>query len=119
MNIDRTTQYGSIDISLEAIATVAGNAATQCYGVVGMASKKNIIDEIEALKKKDAFSKGVIAKRTKGNTFELDFFIIVAYGVRITEVVAEVQKRVKYDLEKKFNIKFKAINVYVQGIKNI
>lgn len=119
MNIGKSTKYGSINISLDAIASVAANATMQCYGVVGMASKKNFIDEIDEFLKKENFSKGVVAKKTKTNTFEIDLYIIVAYGVRITEVVAEVQKKVKYDLEQKFNIKFKAINVYVQGIKNI
>lgn len=117
MNLDKSTQYGSINISLEAIATVAGNAATMCYGIVGMASKKSLMDEIDI--KNIDFSKGVVVKKTKTNIYEIDLYIIVAFGVRITEVVGEVQKKVKYDLEKKFNIKFKAINVYVQGIKNI
>lgn len=119
MNIDKPTQFGSINISLEAIATVAGNAAMQCYGVVGLTNKKNIIEEIDNLLRKDNFSKGVVARKNKFNTYEIDLYIIVAYGVRITEVVGEVQKKVKYDLEQKFNIKFKAINVFVQGIKNI
>ena len=93
MNSNKSNSYGNIDISLEAISSAAANTTIQCYGVVGMA-KKNSFNEI-------------------------DLFMIVAFGVRITEVVSEVQKKVKYDLEQKFNIKFKAINVYVQGIKNI
>ena len=36
MNIDKQTQYGGINISIEAIGTVAGNAATECYGVLGL-----------------------------------------------------------------------------------
>ena len=67
----------------------------------------------------DDFSKGVIVRKSSINSFEVDLFIIVAYGIRITEIVGEVQKRVKYDLELKFDIKVKAVNVYVQGIKNI
>ena len=45
-------------------------------------------------------------------------YIIVSYGVRITEVVSEVQKKVKYVLEKTLNMKFNYINVYVQNVKN-
>lgn len=119
MNLDKSTKYGSINISLEAIATVAENAAAQCYGVVGMASRKSMLDTLDDLKAKGNLVKSVVAKKTKADTFEIDIFIIVAYGVRITEVVGEVQKKVKYDLERKFNLKFKGINVYVQGIKNI
>ena len=46
-------------------------------------------------------------------------YIIVSYGVRITEVVSEVQKKVKYVLEKTLNRKFNTINVYVQDIKDL
>ena len=118
MNSNKSNSYGNIDISLEAISSAAANTTIQCYGVVGMA-KKNSSNEIDNFFKKDNFYQGVVAKKNKANTYEIDLFIIVAFGVRITEVVSEVQKKVKYELEQKFNIKFKAINVYVQGIKNI
>lgn len=117
MAIDKPTQYGAINISLDAIAAVAGNAAAQCYGVIGVTNKKTFSGNVD-LNKTD-FSKDVIVRKNKTNTFEIDLYIVVAYGVRITEVVSEVQKKVKYDLEMKFHLKFKAINVYVQGIKNI
>ena len=38
---------------------------------------------------------------------------------QITEVVSEVQKKVKYVLEKTLDMKFKAINVFVNDIKNV
>lgn len=118
MDIDKTTKFGSINITLDAIAAVAGNAAIMCYGVVGMSSKRSIREEINELLKKENYSKGVIVRKRKDN-FEIDLFIVVGYGLRITEIVAEVQKKVKYDLEKVFDIVFKSINVYVQGVKNI
>lgn len=119
MNVDKSTKYGNINISLEAISTAAANSAVQCYGVVGMASNKSFND-IENYFKKNSIIKGVVTRHNnRVSLYEIDLFIIIAYGVRITEVATEVQKKVKYDLEKKFNIKFKAINVYIQGIKNI
>ena len=118
MSADKSINYGSIDISIETISSAASNATCECYGVVEMASK-NQINEINNFFKKGTINNGVAVRKNKANLYEIDLFIIVAYGVRITEVVTEVQKKVRYDLERKFNIKFKAINVYVQGIKNI
>lgn len=117
MSVEKSINYGKIDISLEAISSSASNVASQCYGVVEMASK-NTFNESNYFRKSN-IKNGVATRKNKANAYEIDLFIIVAYGVRITEVVTEVQKKVKYDLERKFNIKFKAINVYVQGIKNI
>jgi uncharacterized alkaline shock family protein YloU len=49
--------------------------------------------------------------------YEIDVFLLCAYGVKLPEVCSEVQKKVKYDLEKTFGMKFAAVNVYVQDIK--
>ena len=38
--IQKTTDLGRIDLSNDVIATICGGAATECYGVVGMASQK-------------------------------------------------------------------------------
>ena len=42
MSIELKTKYGQIDISIDVIATIAGGAAVDCYGIVGMASKNQI-----------------------------------------------------------------------------
>ncbi len=110
------TQIGGINVSIDAIASMTGVIVTECYGVVGMASKKFLKDGWAILLKQDNYSKGVVVKETKTG-LSLDIYVIIAYGVRITEVVSEVQKRVKYELEKTLDVKFEAINVFVQGIK--
>ena len=43
MTVEKTTNYGNISVSEDAIASLAGGVITECYGVVGMASKKNHI----------------------------------------------------------------------------
>ena len=70
------------------------------------------------LLKQDNFSKGVVVKQTdKG--LELDIYIIICYGVKVIEVVSEVQKKVKYEIERTLDIDFAAVNVFVQGVKVI
>ena len=46
-------------------------------------------------------------------------YIIVGSNLKITEIVSEVQKRVKYELEKTFGIKFRSVNVYVLGVDRL
>lgn len=116
MSISKSTQFGNINISVDAIASLAGGAVTECYGVVGMASQKIVKDGIAELLKKDNYSKGVVV-REKDDKLELDLYIIVSYGVKISEVVKEVQNKAKYILEKSLELDFNAINVYVQGVK--
>ena len=119
MDINKATKFGSINITLDAISAVAGKAATECYGVVGMSRRHSLKDEINELLKTENFSKGVYVHRNSKGLIEVDIYIVVGYDIRITEVVSAVQKKVRYELEKTFSIKFSAINVYVQGVKNI
>ena len=83
-----------------------------------MSSKRSIKEEINELLKKENYSKGIFVRKAKDG-LEVDIYIVVGYGLRITEIVSLVQKKVKYELEKTFDLKFSAINVYVQGVKNI
>lgn len=116
MSISKSTQYGNIDIAIEAIASLAGGVVTECYGVVAMASQKVFQDGLAEILKRENYSKGVIVKENNGK-IDLDLYIIVSHGVKISEVVNEAQKKVKYVLEKSLELEFDSINIYVQGVK--
>ena len=55
MPINKSTEYGNIEISLDAIANLAGGAITECYGIVGMASQKTLKDGWAELLKKENY----------------------------------------------------------------
>ena len=116
MSITKSTQYGNINISMDAVAALAGGVVTECYGVVGMASQKILKDGIAELLKKENYTKGIVVRNTDEG-LELDMYIIVSNGVKISEVVREVQQRVKYMLEKTLELDFRQVNVYVQDVK--
>ncbi len=117
MSVTKNTQYGSINISIDAIATLAGGLVSECYGVVGMASQI-VKDGIAELLKKENYARGVKVRENDGQ-LELDLYIIVSHGIRISQVVNEVQKKVKYMMEKSLDLDFNVINVYVQGVKSM
>ncbi|NLC33939.1 MAG: Asp23/Gls24 family envelope stress response protein [Erysipelothrix sp.] len=116
MPVYKKTNYGDINISIEAIANLTGGIVSEAYGIVGMASQNMLKDGFAELLKRDNYSKGIVV-RTVDDKFEIDLFVVISSGVRISEVVTEVQKRVKYELNKHLEIDFDAVNVFVQGIK--
>ena len=63
MSIELQTKHGQIEISNDVIATIAGGAAVDCYGIVGMASKNQLKDGITEILRKENFSKGVIVRQ--------------------------------------------------------
>ncbi|MGE5578816.1 MAG: Asp23/Gls24 family envelope stress response protein [Bacillota bacterium] len=109
------TQLGRLVLSEEAIATIAGAAATECYGVVGMAGRK-MSDGISELLGKENLSKGV-SVTIEGDEVYVDLTIIVGYGVRISEVARMVVDKVRYTLEKATGLAVRKVTVNVQGVR--
>ena len=60
MTVKIQTENGQIELSNEVIATVVGGAATDNYGVVGMASRNQIRDNFNEILKKENFTRGVV-----------------------------------------------------------
>lgn len=118
MAIKTKTKFGAITISNDAIASVAADAVLQCYGIVGIGRKNSLNNTIVEILKKGSFTQGVIASQDK-NLITIDLYVVVAFDVKITEVLCEVQKRVKYVLEKTFETKVKSVNVFAQNLKRI
>ncbi|MTH52702.1 Asp23/Gls24 family envelope stress response protein [Bacillus mangrovi] len=116
MSIELTTKYGQIDISNEVIATVAGGAAIDCYGIIGMASKNQIKDGITDILRKENFSRGVIVRQAE-DSIHIDMYIIVSYGTKISEVAHNVQTKVKYTLDHTVGLAVDSVNIFVQGVR--
>ncbi|WP_163579788.1 Asp23/Gls24 family envelope stress response protein [Gracilibacillus saliphilus] len=118
MSIELKTEDGHVTITNEVIATIAGGAAIECYGIVGMASKKQLRDGIAEILRKENFAKGVVVRQDDEDV-HIDMYIIVSYGTKISEVAHNVQSQVKYNLEKTLGLKIKSINIYIQGVRVI
>jgi uncharacterized alkaline shock family protein YloU len=116
MSIELQTKYGRIEISNDVIATIAGGAAVDCYGIVGMASKNQIKDGISEILRRENFAKGVIV-RQENDEVHIDMYIIVSYGTKISEVAHNVQTKVKYTLDQTLGLAVQSINIYVQGVR--
>lgn len=115
MGRELSNDYGKISISREVISIVSGLAAMECYGLVGMASQK-VKDGLAELLGRENLSKGVIV-RIEEDEVQIDLFIIVEYGINITEVANNVINKVEYTVEKMTGVKPTKININVQGVR--
>ena len=115
MNIDKTTPLGGINISFEAIASVAGDSANSCFGVVGLSARNSLKDDVNYLLGRNDFSKGVHVQKHRKD-YVVSVYLLIAPDVKVSEIAVEAQKKIKYDLEKTFGIMFASVNIFVQGI---
>lgn len=115
MNAKIENNNGMITISNEVIATIAGDAATRCYGVVGMAVR-NKADGIASLLKRDAMSKG-IKVTVEDDGLLIDVHVIVGYGINIKTTSESIIESVKYNVESVTGFNVKNVNVNVESVR--
>jgi len=111
---EENTSMGGIHISPAVIATLAYHATLQSYGVVGLAPK-NIAEGL-ALTITHEPARGV-SVRYDGENIDIDLYIIIEYGTRITSVADMVANTVKFHVEKAIGMPIHEINVHVAGLR--
>ncbi|MNJ39653.1 Asp23/Gls24 family envelope stress response protein [Paenibacillus fonticola] len=116
MAIKLNTDYGDITISDEAIAIIAGSAAMECYGLVGMASRKQLKDGFAELIGRENLARGVEVN-LENNELSIHLHIIVSYGTKISEVAHNIQQKVKYVLTEVVGLEVAYVNISVQGVR--
>lgn len=105
---------GRIEISPLAIASLAGQAVLECYGVVGMANK-NLRDGIAEVLPGNNYRRGVDVKFEQ-RQIVIDLYVVIEYGTRISEVAHGIMNRVKFSVERALGIPVTEVNVHVQGL---
>ena len=113
--IKNINENGTITLSDEFLANLAGYAATNCFGVVGMATS-GTTDKIASVVNKKRLSKGVRVREVDGGV-DIDLHIIVSYGTNITAIVNSIAHRVRYLMEDICDFHVRDINTYVDGMR--
>lgn len=106
---------GTITIDQEAIAQVAGLAATDGAGVVGMAAK-SMRDGLVHLLKKESMTKGVRINMDN-EMLSINLYIIVEYGTNIAAIADTLKSNVKYRVEEQVGLSVGEVNIYVEGVR--
>ena len=108
-------QWGRIEVFPSAVAAIAGHAALRCYGISGMAAR-GLRDGFAELLRREHVDKGVDVVGA-GDGLVIDVFVIVQYGIRISEVAHNLQETVKFEVERSVNVPVLKVNVNVQGVR--
>lgn len=106
---------GCVNIANEVIADLAGYAALECYGIVGMASP-TLRDGVAQLLSRDKLRKGVIVA-SDAQGVSVDLYVVVEYGTNLAEVGRNLADRVRYVLATDAEVTVHAVEVHVQDIK--
>ena len=106
---------GMISISADVFTNIAGDAATNCFGVKGMASISKENGLVQLLRR-ESMSKGVEVRFNDDDSISLDLHIGVDQGVNISAVARSIMNEVSYKLSKSTGVPVKSVDVYVDSI---
>ena len=109
-------ELGQIAIENEVIARIAGLAAMECAGVLGMAAK-SLRDGFVHLLKIESLSKGVKIDVLPGGELVIRLHIIVDYGTNLAAIATTLQDNVRYSVEESVGLKVAAVHVNIEGIR--
>lgn len=115
MSVNMLNENGNITIDDQVFATLAGLAAMECYGVVGMASR-TATEGIFELLKREQLTKG-IKVTTIDDKISIDLYIVLQYGVKISVVANNIISRIKYSVETFSGVSVEDVNIFVQGVR--
>ena len=109
-------EYGTIGIENEVISRIAGLAAMECYGVVGMAAK-SIKDGFVHLLRMESMSKGVDLLTLESGELIIGLHIIVDYGTNLAAIAETLQSNVRYAVEKSVGMRVREVNIYIESVR--
>ncbi|ENZ01746.1 Asp23/Gls24 family envelope stress response protein [Clostridium thermobutyricum] len=109
-------ENGKVHYSEDVLAKIVGLSTMECYGVVGMVSK-SAAEGLWELIRIENFSKGVKITVTEDDKLNIELFIMVEYGTKISVIANNIIQKVRYNVENYTGLKVSSISVNVQAVR--
>ena len=113
--IRHNNENGSVNVSTGVYTDIAGTAASNCFGVKGMAAR-SVSDGVYHLLRKESMGKGVRVTFHEDDTISIDLHIIVDHGVNVSAVANSIISEVRYVVNKSTGTEVRAVNVYIDSM---
>ena len=109
------TEKGEISISSDVFTNIAGAAATNCYGVKGMAMRSKT-DGLVHLLRRESMGKGAKVTFHDDATVSIELHIIVDNGVNLMAVSRSIMSEVRYNVSRIAGVEVKSVDVCVDSM---
>jgi uncharacterized alkaline shock family protein YloU len=106
---------GDLHVANEVLADMVGNAAMECYGIVGMAPPSTA-DGIAKILPASRLRRGVVVTTTEAGV-HVHLYVVVEYGTNINTVSKNLIDQVTFVLNEYAKVPLAGIDVHVQGVK--
>ena len=113
--INISNESGTIRITDDVFTYLAGDAATSCFGVKGMAGRSKESGALQLLRR-ESMSKGVTVHFEDDGAISLELHIGVDHGVNMSAVARSIMNEVSYKLSKSAGVPVRRVDVYIDSI---
>ena len=113
--IRQNNDNGSVNISTGVYTDIVGTAASNCFGVKGMAAR-SVKDGMYRLLRKESVGKGVHVTYHEDGSISIDLHIVVNHGINLGALGASIIEQVQYHVTKSTGTEVRAVNVYVDSM---
>ena len=113
--ICQNNENGYVCIEAGVYTEIVGTAASNCFGVKGMAAR-SVKDGVYHLLRKESVGKGVNVEFHEDGTISVDLHIVVDNGVNPNAVGASIISEVRYVVTKCTGTQVRAVNVYIDSM---
>jgi uncharacterized alkaline shock family protein YloU len=113
--IHHNNENGCVNIDSGVFTDIVGTAASNCFGVKGMAAR-SVKDGVYHLLRKESVGKGVNVEFHGDDTITIDLHIMVDYGVNLTAVASSIISEVRYVVTKCTGTEVRAVNVHIDSM---
>ncbi len=113
--VNITNEKGKISITSEVLTYLAGDAATSCFGVKGMAGRSKEGGALQLLRR-ESMSRGVTVHFHDDGSITLELHIGVDHGVNMSAVANSIINEVSYKLSKSAGVPVRHVDVFIDTI---
>lgn len=106
---------GTLKVSNDCIADLAGYAALECYGVVGMA-KADAENGVTRLLPFNRLRNGIDVANEDG-TITIDIHVVLEHGVNMSSVTDNLVSAVKFILKQIAELENVEVRVHIEGLR--
>ena len=108
-------EKGSICISTEVITWLAGDAATRCFGVKGMAGRAKENGLVQLLRR-ESMTKGVTVRSNDDGSITIELHIVVDHGVNLAALSESIMNEVSYKVSSGTGIPVRQVDVFIDSM---
>ena len=116
MALTTITAIGKISISEDLVTTIAGYAAMENYGTIGMCAH-SAGDAFGELFGRDNMQRGVKIEKVGDAEVDISLHVALQYGVSLPAVADNTKKNVKYRVEDITGVPVRNVNIFVESIR--